>query len=144
MSNCHTPDALGLRRRRGAVLLAVLVVLIVSSLLIGAMLRTSRQEHRLLRSGQARLQTIELAQAGLERAAAQLASNPNYTTETWKVTADELHGRHAAAIHIDVQEVSQRQQRRLVRVEVNYPPTGPDRVQHRQEAFIDLPEKDTP
>ncbi len=42
------------------------------------MLRTSRQEHQLLRDHQRRLQAIELGQAGVERAAAQLAADDAY------------------------------------------------------------------
>src|SRR5688500_11477960 len=76
--------------RRGAVLVAVLVVMMVASLLLGAMLRTNRDEHRLLRIYQQRLQAQELAQAGLERAAARLAGDDAYAGEIWQIPAAEL------------------------------------------------------
>src|SRR5687768_2951716 len=96
--------------RRGAVLVAVLVVMMVASLLFGAMLRTNRDEHRLLRIYQQRLQAQELAQAGLERAAARLAGDDAYAGEIWQIPAAELTGADPAAVAIEVQNVEERSQ----------------------------------
>src|SRR5688572_7417048 len=121
------------RSRRGAVLVAVLVTLMVASMLFAAMLRTGRQEHQLLRDHQLRLQAIELGQAGVERAAAQLAADDAYSAEVWQISAMELGGREDAAVKIEAATLSDRPQRRRIRVEVSYPPSGERRVQHRRE-----------
>jgi Tfp pilus assembly protein PilX len=127
--------------RRGAVLVAVLVVMMVASLLFGAMLRTNRDEHRLLRTYQQRLQAEELAQAGLERAVARLAGDDAYAGEIWQIPAAELTGTDAAAVAIEVENVAQRSRRRRAIVVVDYPQDSPRRVRHRQEALIDLHER---
>lgn len=130
------------RPRRGAVLVAVLVTMMVASLLFAAMLRTGREEHQMLRGQQLRLQAIELGQAGVERAAAQLAADAAYQSEVWRVSAAELGSRQDASVKIDVERVVDRPRRRRIQVEVNYPPAGEQRVQHRRQALVDLTGKD--
>jgi Tfp pilus assembly protein PilX len=127
--------------RRGAVLVAVLVVMMVCSLLFGAMLRTNRDEHRLLRIYQQRLQAQELAQAGLERAAARFARDAAYDGEVWQLSAAELAGSEAAAVTIEIEPVTDRPRRRRATVLVDYPQALQRRIRHRHEALIDLPER---
>lgn len=124
--------------RRGAVLVAVLVTLMVASVLLAALLRTGRQEAEMLRNQQQRLQATELAEAALERAAAQLRSDAHYKQENWRVSAKDLGGFFDAVIRIDIETPDAEPLRRRVRVEVNYPPSGEQRVRHRREAWIDL------
>jgi len=119
----------------------VLVVMMVASLLFGAMLRTNRDEHRLLRTYQQRLQVQELAHSGLERAAARLAGDDAYAGEIWQIPAAELTGVDAAAVAIEVQNVEERSRRRRAIVVVDYPQDSSRRIRHRQEALIDLPER---
>src|SRR5687768_4107906 len=128
--------------RRGAVLVAVLVTLMVASMLFAAMLRTSRQEHQLLRDHQRRLQAIELGQAGVERAAAQLAADEAYSAEVWRISAAELGSREDADVKIAAEALADRPQRRRIRVEVSHPPSGERRAQHRREVLIDLRPRD--
>jgi hypothetical protein len=120
----------------------VLVVMMVCSLLFGAMLRTGREEHRFLRAQQSRVQAMELAQAGLERAAARLAADSAYQSEVWQILPAELNGRQGAVVNIEIEAIDGRPQSRRIRVEVNYPPTGQQRVQHRRAALIDLSGKE--
>jgi hypothetical protein len=127
--------------RRGAVLVAVLVVMMVASLLFGAMLRTSREEHQLLRRQQQRLQAEELAQAGIERAASRLARDPEYRSEVWQIAPAELGGREGAAVTIEIETVANRPQRRRALVQVDYPQALERRIRLRHAALIDLPER---
>lgn len=124
--------------RRGAVLVAVLVTLMVASVLLAAMLRTGRQEYELLRGRQQRMQAIELGEAALERASAKLTTDANYQQENWRVPAADLGGAIDALITISVQTPGDNPRRRHVHVEVNYPPAGEQRARHRREAWIDL------
>jgi hypothetical protein len=127
--------------RRGAILVSVLVTLMVASLLFGAMLRTGRQEHVMLRDQQLRLQALELRQSGIERAAAQLFADEAYAGEAWQIPAAELNGRNDAAVKIAVVADADRPRRRQISVEVSYPASGERRVQQRSEVVIDLPPK---
>jgi Tfp pilus assembly protein PilX len=132
------------QKRHGAVLVAVLVMLMVASVLLAAMLRTGREEQQLLRAQHLRLQAMELAQAGFERAVARLQADASFTQETWRVVAADLGGRDDALIKLDVTTTADRPDHRRVRVEVNYPPTGPRRVQQHREVWIDLAGEETP
>ena len=128
-------------RRRGAVLVGVLVVLMVTSVLFGALLRRGRQEQLLLRRQQYSAQAEELVQSGLERAAAKVRRNPEYKSEQWRLTAAELGGREDALVQIDVQTIEDRPQRRRVSVVVDYPQAAERRIRQRGEAILDLPQR---
>jgi type II secretory pathway pseudopilin PulG len=86
----------GRGERPGAVLLTVLVAMTVATMLAGvAMSYLLRQRDSLARQA-TRAQCRWLAEAALDRAAAQLARDAAYQGETWQLAADE-HGLAAAA-----------------------------------------------
>src|SRR5882672_7440978 len=84
----------GVRRQRGFVLVAVLVLLSVSLTLFGLWSRAVVREHSSLATQQFRLQAGELAAAGLQRAILQRAANPKFAEEVWSVPASELDNTH--------------------------------------------------
>jgi type II secretory pathway component PulK len=133
-------------QRRGAVLVAVMVVMMVAALLFGAMLRTGREEQQWLRRHQQRLQAEELAQAALERAAARLAGDAPYQSEVWQISAAELGGRETAAVTmgretaavtIQIQPIADHPRRRRALIQVDYPQAPERRIRFRHEAMID-------
>ena len=88
--------------RRGAAALFVLLCLsmatIVATLLVKAAVVEKTYASRLALTHQADW----LAEAGLNRAAAQLGRSGSYAGETWPLTAAQLDGSRGATIHIDV------------------------------------------
>ena len=76
-------------RRRGAVIVAALVCLLIVVALIGAMLQGSLRARRQLPVQRDLRQCELLLDAGLERAAYRLAREDDYRGETWQLPADE-------------------------------------------------------
>jgi hypothetical protein len=76
-------------RKRGVVLIAVLVLLSVS-----------------LATQQFRVQATRLAEAGLQRALSMRATDATYAEETWSVPASQLDNTHAAQVRIRVAPTS--------------------------------------
>lgn len=72
-------------RRRGGALVIALLSLLVVMLLSAAVLRSLLAARRQARQTAVALQAAWLAEAALDRASAQLASDSNYTGETWQV-----------------------------------------------------------
>jgi Tfp pilus assembly protein PilX len=73
--------------RRGAALVIVLLVILVATGIATAMVQMAVQQRRQFASDLRRAQADWFAQAGLDRAVAQLAMTPDYTGETWTIAA---------------------------------------------------------
>lgn len=116
------------RKRQGAILIIAMVALLLSSALCTAMLKTALAERRLTQREQQRMQSVWLAESGVERAAASLASNARYQGETWSVPAKELDGTHSARIVIAVANDPEHAGHRRVTVTANFPEKQPHRV----------------
>src|SRR3954447_22092828 len=85
-------------RRRGIVLVAVLVLFSISLTLFGLWSRTVVRERNSLATRQFRIQTDRLAEAGLQRAISMRATDAKYADEVWSVPATELDNTHAAQV----------------------------------------------
>ena len=108
-------------RRRGAVLIMALVCLVLVTVMGGTLLRWAVMEHKLLRSRDEESQARWLAEAGVERAAARLANDPEYTGETWDIAAAELPTAQPARVRMQVTPVDGQPRQRSIEVEVEYP-----------------------
>ena len=86
--------------RRAVVLMSVLVCMAVAMVLFLAWLKTAAMERRQLIAQQDRVQAELLADAGLDRAAAQLQSTSDYSGEIWQIGAETFAGRGAATVTI--------------------------------------------
>jgi len=93
-TNAHRP------RRRGVVLVVVLVTISISLTLFGLWARTIVQEHRRQANQQFRLQAARLAEAGVRRAMQRRAADPQFEEDTWMAPAEHLGGTHAAKVRI--------------------------------------------
>lgn len=83
--------------RRGTLLLAVLVCLIVATSLLTAMVQSALASRRQVRS-LARLAQVELLlQSGFDRAVAQITADSEYRGETWRLPAVSLAAESLAA-----------------------------------------------
>lgn len=79
--------------RRGTILLLVLVSVLIAGALMASVVRSTTLRRAQQRQEFARWQASRLADSGLARAAARLASDPNYRGETWSIAAEILGGR---------------------------------------------------
>jgi Tfp pilus assembly protein PilX len=108
-------------------LIAVLCCLMVAGVVVLNMLRSSIIEQRQLRAQRQHLQAERLAEAGLERAVAQLRQSSTYAGETWLIAAAEL-----------VEPINDRPQERTILVQADYPDDPLHRVRKTREASVTL------
>jgi hypothetical protein len=88
-----------------------------------------------MRAEQQRLQADWLAESGLERAAAKLAADQNYSGETWEIAAADLGSGMAGAVTIVVAPHAGNATERKVSVEAVYP-SDTSRVAKRSKQAI--------
>ncbi len=135
-------NMLGRARRRGVVLISVLLALALVAALAAAWLRIAGRERAQLRVQQRRIEAECLVASGQARAAARLATDAGYSGETWTVAAASLGGRWDAKVAIEVAPEASRGARR-VRVVADFPASGPLRVRRSEEQIVELPKQDS-
>jgi len=91
--------------RRGAILALALACLLAVILFGGTMLRQLMQEMRASRATHQQHQASWLAQAGIDRAAAKLKEDPEYTGETWRPADDAFPDPRQAEVTIVVERM---------------------------------------
>jgi type II secretory pathway component PulK len=124
--------------RRGAALMAALVCMLVASVLAGSVLRAVVRDQRQSRERLRRTQAAWLAEAGVERAAAQLRARGDYDGETWRVPPAELGGSDSGLVEIRVENVADRSAQRRVHVQADYPDRPLHRARCGKTILIDL------
>lgn len=107
--------------RRGALLVFAMIALLVTSMIGAALLRTSMMSLQQIRREQLHLQAGLLAEAGCQRALFKLQSDAGYTSEVWKVPAEELAAISAATITITVSYESDPEVSRTITAVAVYP-----------------------
>jgi hypothetical protein len=127
---------------------AVLVCLLIVTMISGALLRIGVAHRDFVRGQERKLQAEWLAQSGIDRALARLATQPDYRGETWKLTPrdlslsepDSTSSGPAALVHIAVErsENAGTAQRRLIKVQADYPPDAPLRARHSTQILVEL------
>jgi hypothetical protein len=115
-------------RRRGTLLVAVLVSISLLMMLFTVWLRTVGQERRQVREQQCRIQAEYLADAAIGRAISQLAIAPDYQGESWRLPAESLGGRGSATVEIVVSPVADQPRSRSIRAVADFPSEGIDRA----------------
>ncbi len=121
---------------RGAVLIMALVALALIAALGGTLIRWAAMEHKLLRSQEEAGQARWLAEAGIERAAARLARDADYTGEVWEIAVADLPSGEAARVHVTARPVEDEDGRYSIEVDVEYPlEGGADARAHRKVIF---------
>ena len=86
------------QNRRGLVLTAALVCLVVSMAIIGTMLKAALTARRQLHAERDVRQTELLLQAGFDRAVSKLATDSTFDGDTWELTADQIIRRGTARV----------------------------------------------
>jgi hypothetical protein len=115
----------------------VLALIAVAMTLFGVWAQASLRQQRQLRHREIELQTHRLAEAGVARARAQLAVNPEFSGETWNIPAEQLGGRHAALVTLDTERPPNRNDA-IVQVTAEYPAGATRRVRHTETVVIEL------
>jgi hypothetical protein len=126
-------------RKRGAVLICVVVCLAIAALLIAAMLQSTLLTRRRIRTEKHLRQAEWLVQAGAERAAFRLANEVEYRGEQWPLAAETIVGTHPGLVSISVRRDST--ERASVRVVAEYPSGGATSIRRTREFLIDLPQE---
>ncbi len=121
------------RQRRGAVLIVSLVCLVIVMALVSTMLVGAMRSSRQLRVERDLVQCELLLQAGLDRAARDLAANPaRYSGETLDIPASEIGGSAAGRVTIEVTRMDNELPQ--VRVQAEYP-AGSEHSIRRSRTF---------
>jgi Tfp pilus assembly protein PilX len=126
------------RARRGAFTVVVLVCLLVSAMVLASLLKLAMLHDAQLGNVQMRLQSVWLADSGLERAASRLAADPAYSGETWTINSSDLGGPDTGAVVIRVENNTSPSDRRLVIVEAVYPAEGTRQARLTRQSTITL------
>lgn len=125
--------------RRGAFTVVVLICLLVAGMLLTSLLKLALLQNRQAGYEQARLQAAWLAVSGIDRAAARLAHDRNYTGETWNIEPAQLGGPDSATVVIRVVEAEAQAHRRTAVVEAVYPAETSHQARLTRQATIILP-----
>jgi Tfp pilus assembly protein PilX len=96
------------KRRAGMVLLIVMGCLAIAMTLIVGWARIAVLENRQTRSAENHVQAEWLAEAAIQRAAAQLLADSEYPGETWRVTAADIGRRPGAASAADAEKAPEK------------------------------------
>ena len=123
-------------KRRGAVLVVVMVCLLVVSLICAAVLKMSISEHRQVRMHEWKLQMEWLAESAIERAVAKLSADKDYTGETWKLSADEFGLETSGNVKISVRPVEAQRGQFIVSVQADYLRVGQSNARLSKQVIV--------
>lgn len=107
--------------RRGTVLVVAIVALMLVMSFMGMLLKTALAQRHVIREQGRDIQADWLAQSAAERAAARLQRDPDYTGETWSLSADDSGLRFPAEMTIRVEPANNDAALRAVHVVALYP-----------------------
>ena len=88
------------RSRRGLVSVAMLIGLIILAMVAASLLKVGLARRTRATIEERQLQADALADSGLDRALARLATAPAYEGEVWEIPTEELGGRGTAKVTI--------------------------------------------
>jgi hypothetical protein len=123
-------------RRSGLVSVAVLIALFVIGLVCAGLLKVAFARRAEVAMDERRVQVEWLAESGLDRAVARLKASVDYTGETWEVSAEDLGGRGAATVAIQVEKILDHLDRRKVRIQADYPIGSSLRCRQSRETIV--------
>ena len=124
--------------RRAVVLLVILATLALMVPIFLSVLKLAAVQRKTLDTQWEQTQAAWLAESAVERAAARLAADPAYSGETWAVSAAELAGPDAGLVNIRVEPAAGRPDRRVVRVQADYPDHPQDRARCNKEILLSV------
>ena len=114
--------------RSGAVMIFALIALLVTSIMIGSLLKIAAMSHRQLKRDEYRLQASFLADAASERALVRLQTDPRFLGDKWLVPAEQLAPGRTATVRTSVTPDPLNPNRQIIEVMAEYPVGHPDFV----------------
>ena len=126
------------RRRGGLALMVVLVALAIISAIGMSLLKSAISQHRQVARDVLVVQSRWLAESGIDRAAALLKTDEKAAGFQWSVPAEQLGGRHAAKVTIEIKPVENAPQRRQIVAATEYPAESPKRIRATVTRFVDF------
>lgn len=123
--------------RRGAILVALLICLLIVLMISAASVRVLVLQHRVARDEPQQLQAAWLADSAVDRALARLAKDAGYEGETWEVALDDDAVTKGIAV-IVVKAVEADPKQRTISVEARWPDEPVFRVMEQREHTVDL------
>jgi hypothetical protein len=108
------------KRRKALVLVAALACLLIVMSLMGTMLQGALRTRRQLHAERDRRQAELLLQAGIERAARRMSTEPGYTGDTWDLSSDSIVARGTGRVTAMVSK-SDNDQNASITVTAEYP-----------------------
>ena len=139
MKGTASPHARRTEPRRGAILAAVLVCILVILLVGGALVKSLTLQHRQSRIEQEQLQAMWLAQSALSRAIAEIDLDPNYTGSTWTVELDGPEGARVGVAEIAVELGDGPATHGRITIAARWPNEPVHRIVHRKQFTIQTP-----
>jgi len=123
--------------RRGSVLIAALVTLLIIMLTAAALMRGIVAVHRQSRVNQQQLQAEWLAEAAVSRAMVRLAAEPDYRGETWRpqISSGSTE-RGVAEILVEPTSASENKPSRKITVLAHFPDHEWQRARASREISI--------
>lgn len=131
-------------RRRGVVIIVVMVCFLLAGVLFAALARIAVAERQTDRLRHWKAQAAWLTEAAMERAVAKLRANPNYAGETWTISLEELSGRRGAAVRIVIEPVVDQTDRCRIKVEADFPNDPRNRCRLKKEIVVERDDGDNP
>jgi Tfp pilus assembly protein PilX len=126
------------RERRGAVLALALVVFLLCTAILCTLLQGVVNHERQVRDHRQIDQAAWLADAGINRAVAQLRQTDTYRGETWSVSADDLGGAAGGKVTIEVEASDQQPGAMHLTVQADFPDDAVHRIRQSRETTIHL------
>ncbi len=126
--------------RRGTILVAAIVCLLIAMLVSVAIVRALVLQQRQARTDFERVQAMWLAESAASRAAVMLRSQADYQGELWKLQVESPSGPVEACAEIVVTRTPDRPDERLVRIESRLPANSLSRTGYRKQLTIQLPQ----
>jgi type II secretory pathway component PulK len=130
------PSGTASRRRSGAFMIVAMICLLLTTALMGTLLKMAVLGLRQAHVDASGLQADWLAESALDRAAAKLAKDATYAGETWNIPEEDLDGLHTGRVVISINPPVQN----LAEVEVaaQYPAEGAFSVKRTKRLLVAL------
>ncbi|MGH7129223.1 MAG: hypothetical protein ACREIV_11695 [Planctomycetaceae bacterium] len=125
-------------RRAGAIVVIAMICLLVISMMSATLVQSGLARSRQAQREAKRLQAAWLVESGIDRAAAALQMNSDYTGETWNVSAEELGGPSPGQVTIQVATDDETPDRRSITVTADYPSGTEQRAREEKTIPMDL------
>lgn len=121
---------------RGAVIVAVIVLMVVCLTLAGLWAQSVVRERARLQSDLYRMQATRLAEAGIRQGHVRQSENPGFAGDTWAVPAEFFGGPNDANVEI---VVSQIEDGTRVEAQAQYPASAVRRAQITKQKHFPNP-----